>query len=131
VQKALERADDTLVDRLAEIESRFQVESDPVEAGAIVLTFHATMIDAAQSNRIKALFRAISTVIPSGFFAYVPRAVDVEREILPTIVSAMRAGDAATAAAEYQLMMDRIGDEVVTVLRFRGLFDAQPLDESP
>ena len=129
VQKALERADDTLVDRLAEIETRFDAETDPVEAGAIVLTFHATMIDAAQSNRIKSLFRAISTVIPSGFFAYVPRAVDVEREILPNIVAAMRVGDAATAATEYQRMMDRIGDEVVNVLRLRGLFVAQSLDE--
>ena len=131
VVKALERADDTLVDRLVEIETRFYAETDPVEAGAIVLTFHATMIDAAQSNRIKSLFRAISTVIPSGFFAYVPRAVDVEREILPNIVAAMRVDDAATAATEYQRMMDRIGDEVVNVLRLRGLFDAQSLDEVP
>ena len=131
VEKALERADETLVDRLVEIETRFYAETDPVEAGAIVLTFHATMIDAAQSNRIKSLFRAISTVIPSGFFAYVPRAVDVEREILPNIVAAMRVDDAATAASEYQRMMDRIGDEVVNVLRLRGLFDAQSLDEVP
>jgi DNA-binding GntR family transcriptional regulator len=128
-EKALERADPELIERLTKIERQFRDEPDPVRAGAIVLTFHAAVIDAAHSNRIKVLFRAMSTVVPGDFFEHVPKAVDIERKSIPNILRAMRRGDAEKTTDEYNRMMRRIGNEVIDVMRARGLFSvAAPPD---
>jgi len=121
-EKALARSGPDLIDRLAKIEREFRDEPDPVKAGRIVLVFHAAVIDAAHSNRIKVLFRAMSTVVPGDIFEHVPKTIDVERKAIPAILRAMRRGDSEKTSAEYQRMMRRIGDEVVKVLRARGLF---------
>jgi DNA-binding GntR family transcriptional regulator len=121
-EKALARSGPELIERLAKIERQFREERDPVKAGRIVLTFHAAVIDAAHSARIKVLFRAMSTVVPGDIFEHVPKTIDVERKALPGILRAMRGGDSEKVAAEYARMMGRIGDEVVVVFRARGLF---------
>ena len=64
----------------------------------------------------------MSTLIPGDFFEHVPQAVEVERGSLPRIVRCLRRGDAESTALEYKQMMGRIGDEVIQVLRARGLF---------
>ena len=123
VRQALARSGPELVEQLTKIEREFRDESDTIKAGATVVRFHATMIDAAKSNRIKVVLRAMSTVVPGDFFAHVPNAVPVERKFVPVILRAMRAGDAEKAATEYEKMMRRLGDEVVKIMRTRGLFD--------
>jgi DNA-binding GntR family transcriptional regulator len=124
VKLAIERGDDDLVDRLSDIEAQFRAEPDTVKAGAIVLGFHTLVVDAAKSNRIRVVLRAISTVVPGDFFAEVPASIDIERKSIPAILRAIKKGDADRAAAEYARMMRRVGDEVVEVLRERGLFGA-------
>jgi DNA-binding GntR family transcriptional regulator len=86
-RKALGNADPALVHHLTRIERAFRAEPDPLRAGDIVLTFHASVIDAAHSNRVKVLFGAMSTVIPGDFFAHVPKAIDVERKMIPVILA--------------------------------------------
>ncbi len=123
VKQALARSGTEMVEQLAKIEREFRDEPDSLRAGAIVLRFHATMIDAAQSNRIKIVLRAMSTIVPSDFFAHVPVAVAVERKAVPLVLKALKQGDGDKAAAEYQKMMGRLADEVVKIMRSRGLFD--------
>lgn len=125
-EKALVRADPTLVDRLTEIQREFDAELDLAKAGAIVLQFHAAVVDAAQSNRLKVLFRAMSTLVPGDFFEHVPDAIHIERASLPSIVRGIRERDAGMTAVEYKHMMGRIGDEVISVLREKGLFYGRP-----
>jgi DNA-binding GntR family transcriptional regulator len=122
VKLAIERAGADLIDRLSTIEADFRAETDPVKAGAIVLKFHIAVVDAAKSNRIKVVLRAMSTVVPGDFFEEVPASVDVERKSVPAILRAIKKGDGDKAALEYGRMMRRLGDEVVDVLRERGLF---------
>jgi hypothetical protein len=61
--------------------------------------------------------------VPSDFFAHVPVAVAVERKAVPLVLKALKQGDGAKAAAEYQKMMGKLADEVVKIMRSRGLFD--------
>jgi DNA-binding GntR family transcriptional regulator len=122
VELAVERSGPELGERLSKIEADFRAESDPIKAGAIVLQFHVAVVDAAKSHRLKVVLRAMSTVVPGDFFAEVPGSVDVERKSVPNILRAIKRGDAEKASTEYRRMMRRLADEVVDVMRSRGLF---------
>lgn len=122
VKKSVARSTPELVARLSAIETELHSEPNPLRAGEIALSFHAAIIDAARSHRIKVLFRAMSTVIPGNFFEHVPKAIDLERKSVPAILRAIRSGDGAEAATAYEQLVQQIGDEVVRVLRARGLF---------
>jgi hypothetical protein len=65
----------------------------------------------------------MSGLVPGNFFELVPAAVEGERRGLSAIARAMRRGDGERAATEYQRMMRRQGDNVVAVLRERGLLE--------
>jgi DNA-binding GntR family transcriptional regulator len=123
IRQALARSGPQLVEELAPLERAIRSADDPLVAGELLLQFHATMIDAAQSNRIKIVLRTMSTIVPGDdYFRLVPGAVDVERRALPAIMRAIRKGDGEKAAAEYQRMMRGLADEVVGVLRQNGMF---------
>jgi DNA-binding GntR family transcriptional regulator len=124
VRHSMERSGDELVERLAAIERRLKAAQDPQEVGAQALRFHAAVIDGARSGRIKAVLRAMSTIVPGDdFFGLVPGAIDVERRSVAALVRAIRRGDADRAANEYQRMMRAMADLVVEVLRDEGMFD--------
>jgi DNA-binding GntR family transcriptional regulator len=131
VQRAMIRSGPELGQALGAIATRFRKELDTIQAGHIVLRFHATVVEAAHSPRTKVLFRAMSTVVPGDFFEHVPNAVDLERKSIPLILRAIRGGHPSKAAAEYTTLMRHIGDEVVDVLRARGLFASTPLSTIP
>jgi DNA-binding GntR family transcriptional regulator len=122
VEQALARTGRELVARLTQIEASLRAEADPEKAARIMLDFHTAVIDAAQSTRVKVILRAMSTVVPGDFFAQVPASIEVERKALPAILRALKQGDGKKAAQEYARMQRRLSDEVVTVLRERGLF---------
>ena len=89
----------------------------------LVIEFHAAISAAARSPRINVVLRAMSGLVPGNFFELVPAAVDGERRGLSAIARAIRRGDGERAASEYQRMMRRQGDNVVAVLRDRGLLE--------
>ena len=65
----------------------------------------------------------MSGLVPGNFFELVPAAIEGERRGLTAIVRAMKRRDGDRAATEYLRMMRRQGDNVVTVLRERGLLE--------
>jgi DNA-binding GntR family transcriptional regulator len=122
-RRAIERSGAELVARLAEIKATLDDTEDPAEFGSRAVAFHAAVVDAAQSPRIKVVLRAMSALVPGEFFVLVPDAIAVERRVLTAILKAFRRGDGDAAAEEYRRMMSRVGEKVAAVFRERGLFE--------
>jgi DNA-binding GntR family transcriptional regulator len=118
-EKAAARSGPELVRRLTELERELKAVDDPLTAGAIVFAFHREVIDAARSDRLGVLFRAMSTIVPGEFLVHVPKALQVERKMLPQIRRGITTGRPRPPAMSYTA---RIADEVVAVMRARGLF---------
>ena len=123
VKEALDRSGSELVERLAEIEQELRAIDDRATSGPVLLRFHATVVDGARSNRIKVVLRAMSTIVPDDFFGVVPNAIGIEYSTIPAMVRALERGDGDAAAAEYTKFFEQLSDEVVRVMRERGLFD--------
>lgn len=122
VGRAMARGMDGATERLVTIERAVASIDDPDEIGRLVIEFHATIVDAARSPRVKVVLRAMSGLIPGNFFALVPGAIELERKGLNAIVRAVTRGDAERAAEEYKRMMRRQGELVVRLFEERGLF---------
>jgi hypothetical protein len=88
------------------------------------VSFHATVVAAARSPRIRALLRAMPPLVPGDFFELVGDAIDGQRDALLAIGSAIRAGDRDVASRRYLDMTRRNTQLVVDVFRTRGLFEA-------
>jgi DNA-binding GntR family transcriptional regulator len=121
---AVARADDGLVDRLAELARELRTTDDAAEVERLAAAFHTTTVDAARSPRIKVVLRATARLVTGNFFAEVPGAIAVERKGVDAVVKALRAGDVDTAADAYLDMLRRQGELVVTLFQSRGLFAA-------
>ncbi len=121
--RALQRGGAELVDRLAELEELTLASDDPVEIGRLSVAFHAAIVEAAHSPRVKVLLRAMSALVPGEFFSEVPDAIDVHKKGVSAVVRAARRGDGERMAEEHLRVMRKIGDKVVQVFKDRGLFD--------
>lgn len=120
-ERALDRSGPDLISRLEDLHAQISATDDPEELGPLFVGFHRSVVDGAASSRIEVLLRSMSTFVPGNFFESVPEAVDIERAALRSILRALRRGDGARAAAEYQRMMRRIGDQVTRLFNERGL----------
>jgi DNA-binding GntR family transcriptional regulator len=129
VKSALERSGPEAIARLSEVVRELKSIEDRSTAGPTLLKFQTTMIDSARSSRVKVLLRAMSTIVPDDFFGSIPRAIDLEYRSLPIILRALKRDDGAAAAAEYAKLFDEIADEVVRVMRERGLLGQAPSED--
>src|SRR3954451_7782443 len=120
---AIARSGPDLVAKLSELVVACDATDDPVEFGKYAAAFQATVVEAAQSPKVKVLLRAMSALVPGDFFALVPDAVPVWRRGFTTVVRAFRKGDGDAAANEFNRAMRRIGGKVVAVFEARGLFE--------
>ena len=120
-ERALDRSGPELLERLGALHDQMAASADPERLGRLFISFHGTMVEGAASPRIDALLRAMSSLVPGNFFESVPEAIDIEKAAIRTILRALRRQDGARAAAEYQRMMRRIGDQVVRLFKLRGL----------
>jgi len=122
-QRAIARSGPELLERLTELKRAADATSDPVEFGAYASAFQATVVDAAQSPKVKVVLRAMSAMVPGDFFALVPEAATVWRRGFASVLKAFQRGDADAVAGEFQRTMRRIGEKVVAVFQERGLFE--------
>jgi DNA-binding GntR family transcriptional regulator len=122
VRRAISRANANLAERVASIAHDLTETEDPDAISRLTIAFHATIVDAAASPRIKAVLRAMSGLVPGNFFELVPGAVEVERKGLTAIAGAVGKRDAEKASDGYQRMMRRQGELVVKLFADRGLF---------
>jgi DNA-binding GntR family transcriptional regulator len=123
IRRALERSGPDLVEQLAKIKQRLEeAPDDPQLAGELLFSVYTTIVDAAQSFRLRVVLRSIASLVPGDFFTAVPSAIDVERKALGRVVNALKRSDADKAVDEFQRMMRTVADEVVGLFEQRGLF---------
>jgi DNA-binding GntR family transcriptional regulator len=120
-RRAIERGVDGLLPDLEAIVRDARHDDDPERFERLAVGFHAAVVDAAASPRIRVVLRAISTLVPGNFFVLVPNSIPIERDGLVALLDAFGAHDAERAAREYTTMTSRQADEVV------GLFEARQL----
>ncbi len=121
--KALQRPQPELADRLGAIARRSKETDDPNEISRLAIEFRALTVDAAASPQLRVLLRSMSGLLPGVFFSLVPDAIAAERSGFASIVRMVRAGDGAGAEAEYRKLMGRLGKLVARSLEDRGLFE--------
>jgi DNA-binding GntR family transcriptional regulator len=127
-QRALRRGQASLVDDLSKLDR--EIGSDtPEEVNRLAQAFHATVVNAAHSPRIKVVLRAMSGLVPGNFFSLVEGSVEVERKGHAAILRALKRGDGERAAEEYGRMMRQHGELVVKLFKQRGLFETGPAEE--
>jgi DNA-binding GntR family transcriptional regulator len=122
-RRAVERSGEELLDKLQGLTRELDHATDAARFGRLASAFHAAVVEAAASPRIKVVLRSMSAFVPGEFFELVPGAMAAERRGLGSLVRAVRRGDADGAAGEYLRTMRRIGEKVVSVFRERGLLE--------
>jgi DNA-binding GntR family transcriptional regulator len=124
-RRAAQQPDRTaLTDRLAQISRDLRDPTQLDRFGRATVDFHAAVVEAAGSPRIKSMLRGTTAIVPGNFFEQVPGAAMVEKRHLAAIRKALSQGDGDRAAMEYQTMLRKLGEQVVTTLQGRGFFDA-------
>lgn len=123
VERAVQRSGPELAEQLTEVQHELAATDDSAEVWRLTLRFHALVVDAAASPRIKVVLRAMPAMIPGNFFELVPGSVEGEKRGSVAIVRAVAKGDGPRAAEGYAKLMRAQGDRVVRVLAARGLLD--------
>jgi DNA-binding GntR family transcriptional regulator len=126
-QKALERSDELLGEKLQQVATDFARSTDARETQHLAITFNSTVTEAANSPRINVVHRALSALVPGDFYELVPDARATQAPGFAAIASACQAGDGSCAAEEYSKMMDSVGCAVAKLFADRGLFTSQRL----
>lgn len=127
VERAVVRSGPDLARGLKDVQHELSATDDPAEVWRLTLRFHALVIEAAGSPRLRVVLRAMPGMIPGNFFALVPGAVESEKRGFAAIVQAVTKGDGPRAAAGYARTMRTQGSHVVEVLSGRGLLDPPDL----
>jgi DNA-binding GntR family transcriptional regulator len=122
-RRAIARSGPELAARLAELKRASDATEDPAEFGAFASAFQATVVDAAQSPKVKVVLRAMAPLVPGEFFALVPDAMSVWRRGFARVLKAFQRDDSDAAAEEFGRSMRKIGEKVVAVFEERGLFE--------
>jgi DNA-binding GntR family transcriptional regulator len=113
----------TLDERLAELAVDLRDIEDLDRFSAAAIAFHAAIIDAADSPRIRSVLRAMSAIVPGNFFEQVPDSASIVKRGTATIRKAIADRDGARAAHAYQAMLRRHAELVVDLLDGRGFFE--------
>jgi DNA-binding GntR family transcriptional regulator len=123
VERAVARSGPELAADLRSIQQDLRHADDPAEVWNLTVQFHARVVDASQSPRIRVVLRSMPSLIPGNFFELVPGAAASEKRGFTAIVRSVSRSDGPRAAVEYARMLRAQGDLVVGVLAGRGLLD--------
>jgi DNA-binding GntR family transcriptional regulator len=124
-RRALRRNDPDLLPRLLEICGAISKTNDPVEIGNLAMKFRGSMVEAAQSSRIRLVLRAMSSLVPAPFFVLVPDAIVTERKGLAAIVRAMGMHDEEQAVEANVCSLSQQGEFVVELFQRHGLLTSE------
>ena len=121
VRRTIARNDPDVISRLTALARNVASTDDPADVEQGALAFHALVVDAAHSPRIRVVLRATSALVPGPFFQLVPSAIVPEQRGLTAIARAAKKGDATKATEEYAKMLGQQGEAVVELFRQRNL----------
>jgi DNA-binding GntR family transcriptional regulator len=130
VRRAAAHWDDESDRALAALAAEFGRVTDAAERSRVSVAFHAVVVGAARSPRLRSLLRAMPPLVPGDFFDVVPEALAHQGGRLKEIAAALHSRDADRAARGYQAMLDTNAQLVVEAFRSRGLFGSPSPDGS-
>ena len=119
-RRAVLRQVPELADTLGQLAKTVSSTDDPIELQELAITFHSSIVKAAQSPRIPVVLRAMSALVPGPFFQLVPDAIEPARKGLAAIARAVKRRDAERASKEYGQMLGQQGELVVELFRRRS-----------
>jgi DNA-binding GntR family transcriptional regulator len=122
-RRAATHWDDESDRALAAVVAEFTTTTDPAEQERVSTAFHALVVAAARSPRLRALLRAMPPLVPGEFFDVVPKALDHQGDWLHQIAAALHDRDGERAAQCYVEMLGWNAGLVVDTFRSRGLFE--------
>jgi DNA-binding GntR family transcriptional regulator len=131
VRRAVERVGSSLAQPLAAIQKKIAKAKDPADLYRLTLEFHRTVIDAANSPRLRTMLHQMTDIVPGNFFELVPGSGQAIREGTAAIVTAIERDYSELAEREYAVMLRREGDLVAEMLRQRGMFAPAGEEEGP
>jgi DNA-binding GntR family transcriptional regulator len=124
VRRATERQGASLARNLAPIQKRIAAAGDDAdEMFDATIAFHRTVVNAANSPRLRSLLRQTTGIVPGNFFELVPGSGKVEKQGTAAILRAVKREDAEGAAEAYAVMMHKQGDLVVNLFQAKGVFE--------
>jgi DNA-binding GntR family transcriptional regulator len=92
----------------------------PQEMTAANTAFLDELRALADAPRLDAAFRGSARIVPGDFFAVVPHAVEVQRQHVPKIAAAIRAGDVERAGTLAIELLRRHARSIADLLATRG-----------
>ncbi|GAB2862238.1 GntR family transcriptional regulator [Actinocorallia aurea] len=130
VRRAVERRGPSLGEALKPIQDKIMAAKDPGTLHRLTMDFHRTVIDAANSPRLRTMLRQMTDIVPGNFFELIPGADTVEREGTAAILTAIERNYPEIAEREYATMLRRQGDLVVALFQARGIFDVTETEDA-
>ncbi|MDL4814367.1 GntR family transcriptional regulator [Actinomadura opuntiae] len=131
VRRAVERRGAELGPALAPLQKEIAETADPETLQDLSARFHRTVVDAAQSPRLRSMLKQMTGIVPGNFFELVPGAQDVEKRGTAAVVRAVEEPDARAAEREYAGMLRAQGDLVAELFRGRGMFERPDAEDEP
>lgn len=126
-RRAAERGPADGIARLADIHKALQATDDPDEFWDFNTAFLRQLLLMANSRRVIAMARVMSTsVVPGNFFAEVPGVMPVHKRGIRAVMRALKARDGEAAEREFARMLRREAEDVVKLLESRHLFGVAP-----
>jgi DNA-binding GntR family transcriptional regulator len=121
-ERAIQRGEPGWTDQLTRLRTAFSENEDPSRAFEISVAFHATVVNASQATRLKAILRSMSRLIPGNFYEFVPGSIEVENRGEKAILKELTRRNISGTIDQYARLMRNQGDLVIRALTERGLF---------
>jgi len=88
--------------------------------------YMSTLVRLADSTRLRAVLRSTAQIVPGNFFATVPTSIEIQKQGIAAIQSALDAGDEAAAASVFADVEYRHALEVIKMMNARRRAHASP-----
>jgi DNA-binding GntR family transcriptional regulator len=123
-----ERGDNALLAQLHTVVEEIGRTRDRERVHELTLDFHRIINREGASSRQRSVLRALSRMLPTGFFLDIPGATESERTGVERIWKAIASGDSAGVRDTCLAVQQERGEMVVGMLRAQGVFDGLQAD---
>ena len=119
--KTLQRGDDAALTELARLADDIVATDGPEPLQKLVTDFRDILRNIGGSPRLAAVAAGLRGIVDGNYFEAVPGSVQTTHEGYGPLGDAVRSRDSDAAVAAYRETMNRQGENVIAVMRERGI----------
>jgi DNA-binding GntR family transcriptional regulator len=123
VERAIERGNSDLPERLVRIRDLFAKERSSAKRATLAIRFNREILEEAHSQRLRSSLRALRGLPLGDFYRLVPGVAELQRAAMGAVIEGIQACDALKAANAYAELMRKSGEEIAALLRDRGILN--------